>query len=111
LFVWDARKEEETRSFDYWFNIIKLFSADSPVIAVMNKSDVRIKHIDEASFKDKFKNIVNFFKVSCLDGTGIPELTEQIRTTLGSMDHLKDKLPKVWMDIRDHLKKEQTYYI
>jgi internalin A len=30
LLVWEARKEEESRSFDYWLNIIKL-SSDTPM--------------------------------------------------------------------------------
>jgi small GTP-binding protein len=111
LFVWEVRKEEESRSFDYWLNIIKLLSANSPVIIVMNKSDERIKHIDEASFKEKFKNIVTFLQVSCVSGKGIPELTGQIRSSLSNMDHLQDKLPKVWIKIRDHLKKEKKDYI
>jgi internalin A len=111
LFVWEARKEEESRSFDYWLNIIKLLSANSPVIVVMNKYDLRSKLIDEASFKEKFKNIVSFLQVSCVTGKGIPELTEQIRSSLGNMDHLQDKLPKVWIKIRDHLKKEKKDYI
>jgi small GTP-binding protein len=110
LFVWEAR-EEEIRSFDYWLNIIKLLSAESPVIVVMNKADIRGKHIDEASFKDKFKNIVTFLQVSCVTGQGIGELTGQIRTSLGNMKHLRDKLPKVWMDIRDDLKMEEKDYI
>ena len=111
LFVWEARKEEETRSFDYWLNIIKLLSDQSPVIVVMNKSDLRGKPIDEASFMEKFGNIVAFHQVSCLTAAGIPVLTEQIRSTLGQMDHLLDKLPKVWLDIRDHLKQEKKDYI
>jgi internalin A len=111
LFVWEARKEEESRSFEYWLNIIKLLSANSPVIVVMNKYDLRSKLIDEASFKEKFKNIVSFLQVSCVSGKGIPELTEQIRSSLGNMDHLQDKLPKVWIKIRDHLKKEKKDYI
>jgi hypothetical protein len=88
-----------------------LLSANSPVIVVMNKSDLRLKHIDEASFKDKFKNIVNFHQVSCVTGKGIHALTEQIRSSLAGMKHLKDKLPKVWMDIRDRLKKDEKNYI
>jgi len=111
LFVWEARREEESKSFDYWLNIIKLLSANSPVIVVMNKSDVRTKHIDEASFEEKFNNIVNFLQVSCVTGDGITKLTEQIRLTMSSMDHLRDKLPKVWMQIRDHLKVEKKDYI
>lgn len=111
LFVWEVRKEEETRSFDYWLNITKLLSAESPIIMVMNKVDIRSKHIDEASFKDKFKNIMAFMQVSCVTGQGIPELTEQIRTSLSNMKHLQDKLPKVWMDIREDLKKEERNYV
>jgi internalin A len=112
LFAWEARQEgQETASFDYWLNIIKLLSAESPVIIVMTKSDSRIQSIDEASFQKKFKNIRAFFQVSCLTGKGIPELTEQIRSCLSHMDHLQDKLPKAWIDIRDDLKKLRKYYI
>jgi internalin A len=104
LFVWDPRKEEETRSFDYWLNAVKLFGAGSPVIMVMNKADLRTKHIDEASFQDKFPNIAQFHQVSCFSGLHIPELTETIRNALSRMPHLLDKLPQRWMEIRDDLK-------
>jgi internalin A len=77
----------------------------------MNKTDLRGKPIDEASFMEKFGNIVAFHQVSCLTAAGIPDLTEQIRSTLGQMDHLLDKLPKVWLDIRDQLKQEKKDYI
>jgi internalin A len=103
LFVWEARKEEEAQTFDYWLNIIKLLGKQSPVLVVMNKSDVRIKHLDEALFKKKFDDIVTFFKVSTKTGDGIPELTERIRSTLSAMPHLRDKLPKSWLDIRTRL--------
>lgn len=111
LFVWEARKEEESRSFDYWLNIIKLLSDDSPVIVVMNKSDTWIKYIDEATFKDKFNNIFSFVQVSCLTGKGIPALTEQIKTALENMYHLRDRLPEVWLKIRDRLKNVKRNYI
>jgi small GTP-binding protein len=111
LFVWEARKEEEAQTFDYWFNIIKLLSQESPVIVVMNKSDQRIKHLDEANFTDKFPNIETFLQVSCLTGAGIEKLTRQIRQTLGRMPHLQDLLPKVWKDIRDRLKQDDRDYM
>ncbi|MCX6583554.1 MAG: GTP-binding protein [Candidatus Aminicenantes bacterium] len=111
LFVWDPRKEEETRSFDYWLNAVKLFGAGSPLIMVMNKADQRIKHIDEASFQDKFPNIARFHQISCVTGQHIPELTQTIRRTLCGMPHLLDKLPKRWMDIRDELKARKDDYI
>ncbi len=111
LFVWDPRKEEETRSFDYWLNAVKLFGAGSPLVMVMNKADLRIKHIDEASFKDKFPNIAQFHQVSCLSNQNIPDLTQTIRSSLCKMPHLLDKLPKRWMDIRSDLKDRPENYI
>ncbi len=111
LFVWDPRKEEETRSFDYWLNAVKLLGAGSPVIMVMNKADLRIKHIDEASFMDKFPNIAQFLQVSCVSGYHLPELTAVIRTAFSKMPHLLDKLPQRWQEIRDELKARPENYI
>ncbi len=51
LLVWEARKEEDYNMFDYWLNIIKYLSRNSPVIVVMNKCDVRLKDIDEFGLK------------------------------------------------------------
>jgi len=111
LLVWEARKEEDTRSFDYWLNVVKLLGSGSPVIVVMNKADLRIKPLDEASLKKKFPNIIAFMSVSCLDGRGLAELTEKIGRTLAVMPHLQDQLPASWLDIRDDLKASEENYI
>jgi len=112
LFVWEARQEgQETASFEYWLNIIKLLSAGSPVIIVMNKADTRTQSIDEASFRTKFPFIRAFCQVSCLTGKGIAELTELIRAGLSEMPHLQDRLPKTWLQIRHDLKKLERDYI
>ncbi len=109
LFVWESKKEGETRSFDYWLNMIKLLSGNSPVIVVKNKSDRRIKHIDEAGYKAQFPNIESFHQVSCLTNEGISELTEAIRQSLSHMPHLQDRLPRVWAKIRDRLKLKKRH--
>jgi small GTP-binding protein len=111
LLVWEARKEEDTHSFDYWLNVVKLLGSGSPVLVVMNKSDERTKSIDEATLIEKFPNIVGFLKVSCLQGHGLTELTESIRQALGTMPHIQDQLPAAWMKIRDDLKAREEDYI
>ncbi len=112
LFVWEARQEgQETASFDYWLNIIKLLSASSPVLIVMNKADTRSREIAEDSFRKKFPNIRAFSRVSCLTGQGIAELTELLRSHLSAMPHLLDRLPKSWLQIRGDLKKLKKDYI
>ncbi len=111
IFVWEARKEEDERTFDYWLQIIDLLGGQSPVIMVMNKADARIKHINEAGFKKKYPNIRAFLQVSCLDGSGLPLLRQQLRDSLVQLPHLRNKLPRAWLDIRERLERDPRNYI
>ena len=110
ILVWEARKDEEIRSFDYWLNVVKLLGSGSPVLIVLNKADIRIKPIDEASILKKFPEIKAFLHVSCLQNTGLMELKQQLQNTLAKMPHLQDLLPASWLHIRDELKSLDTDY-
>ena len=111
LFVWSARKDDDLTSFDYWLNIVKLLSDNSPVIVVLNKIDERIKTIDEQSLQGKFENVKFFDRVSALQGTGIDSLTENIRQQINELPHIGDVLPTVWVDIRRRLEGLDKNYI
>lgn len=111
LFVWDARREENILSFDYWLNVIKLLSDSSPTIIVMNKCDERVKMIDEESLKQKFNNILSFHRVSSKTGEGILELIKDIKRRIVALEHVGDILPKTWTDIRKHLELLDKNYI
>jgi len=103
LFVWDARTDDSLTSFDYWLNVVRLLSDNSPVIVVLNKIDERIRSIDEHSIQTKFNNIVAFDKVSALKSIGIEGLTSTIREHITELPHVGDILPTVWIDIRKKL--------
>jgi internalin A len=103
LFVWEPRKDNDEEDFDYWLNTIKLLSAGSPVIIVMNKSDIRHKNIDKNSYQNKFKNIRNFFEVSCVNKQGIVELKEEIEECIKLMPHIGDKIPASWIKVREKI--------
>ncbi len=111
LFVWDARKEEDPRAFDYWLEIVRLLGQESPVIMVMNKADVRTKHIDEKSLRKKFPNIESFHKISCTRGDGLPSLIWQFRETLSRLPHLMHRLPATWLKIRRALEEDPRDHI
>ncbi len=102
LVVWEAREEDDLHFID-WLNTIKVLSDSSPVIIVMNKSDIRFKSIDEAGLKESFPNIVNFHKVSCTKNNGIDSLRNEIQNTLLQLPHIQDKVPFSWKYIRDGL--------
>lgn len=108
LFVWDARREDNILTFDYWFNVITLLSDASPVIVVMNKSDERTKSIDEESLVSKFQNIQGFFKVSAKTGSGVNELKAGIASAVVQLPHVGDVLPQSWLDIRNRLQDLQS---
>jgi len=111
LFVWNARKDNDLTSFDYWLNVVKILSDNSPVIVVLNKIDERIKSIDEQSLQDKFENIKSFESVSALKGTGIEVLTGNIKQQIDQLPHIGDVLPKVWIDISKRLEELDTNFI
>ncbi|MBC5833654.1 GTP-binding protein [Flavobacterium sp. F372] len=111
LLVWEARTDQHLISFDYWLNVIRLLSNNSPIIIVLNKIDERIINIDEKSLKTKFKNIVSFHQVSASTGQNIDLLTAKIGTEINSLPLIGDKLPKVWLEIRTILESLKSNYI
>ncbi len=113
ILVWDAMHEEDQLTFGYWLNLIKVLSDESPVILVMNKADERTKSIDEAGLKKMFPNIVNFHKVSCINGTGIDVLREEIISEFSKLPHVNDQLSFTWKYVRENLEKKSktTDYI
>ncbi|WP_394749999.1 COR domain-containing protein [Spongiimicrobium salis] len=111
LFVWEARKDEDSISFDYWLNIIQILSNSSPVVVVLNKIDERTKEIDEISLREKFPNIISFIKVSAKSGENIESLTNTIKQNIVNLPHIGDKLPEVWSQVRNELEKLDNNYI
>lgn len=111
IFVWEPRADSEEESFEYWLNTISRLSNNSPIIVVMNKADIRVKNIDESSYKNRFNNIKGFFKVSCLTKEGIDELNKVINNTICNLPHIGNRLPQTWDDIRLKLKELNKNYI
>lgn len=111
LLVWEARTDQHLISFDYWLNVIRLLSNNSPIIVVLNKIDERLTNIDEKSLKAKFKNIVSFHQVSAKSGQNIEKLTSEIGLQIDSLPLIGDKLPKVWVQVRTELESLESNFI
>ncbi|MCK5617333.1 leucine-rich repeat domain-containing protein, partial [Candidatus Pacearchaeota archaeon] len=107
LFVWAARRDEDISRFDYWLNVIKLLSNDSPVLMVMNKCDSRVKAIDQVAIQKEFPNVIGFHDVSALKGIGIEQLRQRIYTEMVNLPMIGKKLPRQWVDIRSELEAMQ----
>ena len=111
LFVWDPRSDDDVIHFDYWLNIIKLLSDNSPVMVIQNKIDDRVKNIEETYLKSYFRNIAGFFKVSALKDTNIEYLKKQIREQIDILPHIGNEVPEVWDDIGKKIKHLEENYL
>jgi len=114
LLVWDARIDKmmpDLASFDYWLRIVSLLSQNSPILVVQNKIDERVSLVAEKYMQEYFPNIVGFYKVSAKEKTGTVELKNAIQNEISKLPHIGEKLPKVWIDIRDNLKQTNQNFI
>lgn len=105
FFVTDARQEDNYLDFDYWLNIIKLRSNNSPVIVIQNKIDERKKELPTQKYKQLFPNIHAFVKVSCKSGyeDTITTLIREVKSAIKELPQIGDELPKSWVDIRKEI--------
>jgi len=110
-FIWDARKEEEQSRFEYWLNTINILGSNSPVLVVMNKSDQRYKHIDEAELLKRFPNIVSFHKVSCLSNDGFKQMKDCILNEVNALPQMGMDWPNSWANLKMKIEKNSSNYI
>lgn len=108
LFLTTARQGTSFQDYEYWLNIIKIFSKDSPVLIIQNKIDERPDALPTKQFQDRFPNIKGFYQISCKSGFehSIKYLEEGIKKGISSEDWLSqvgDELPKPWVEIRKEL--------
>ena len=114
ILVWDTRIDimmPELASFDYWLSVVSLLSQQSPILVVQNKIDERHRAISQGILLKHFPNIVGFHQVSAKDGTGISELKKTIQKEVQKLPHIGERLPKVWLDVRNKLQQTQQNYI
>lgn len=110
LLVVEARRDVRHVDFFYWLNIIKVLSNNSPVIIILNKSDLPHKSLPVLNYQENFPNIVKYKEISCKDDFKhtIEALRESIKRIIFDKKLLPEigiTLPKVWVDIRKRLEK------
>jgi len=108
LLVVEARRDVRHVDFFYWLNIIKVLSKNSPVVIILNKSDLAHKSLPILSYQENFPNIVKYKEISCLDDykDSIISLRESVKRIIFNKELLPEigiPLPKVWVDIRKRL--------
>lgn len=109
ILVLDGRKEEDP---EYWLQHISSFGGDSSVFIVLNKVDEHPAFgANEKFLRQKYKNIVGFFRVSCSKSTGVEELIERMRSHLPEIPMIKTQWPYSWFQVKKDLEEKGTEFI
>ena len=101
VLVLDNRKEEEP---EYWLQQIESLGGGAPVLVVFNKADQNASEIADRKFlKEKYPNIVGFYKTSCKSGQGIEEFKAELEKEAVKLRTVHERLPNNWLAIKREL--------
>jgi len=101
ILVLDGRKDEKT---EYWLKHIETFGGDSPIIIVMNKIDQHLSFdVNRKFLSEKYPSIKGFYRVSCLNNTGLKELQGALSRTLARIEHTKTLWAYAWFNVKERM--------
>jgi len=98
VLVLDSRKEEEP---EYWLQQIESLGGGAPVLVVFNKQDENTSEtVDRKFLKEKYPNIVDFYKTSCKTGFGISEFKKDLDQEVVKLRTVEEQFPNNWLEIK-----------
>ncbi len=100
LLVLDGRLTEDENRLEYWLKIIQSFGGDSPVVVVVNKTDLHTMDLDARGLQAKYPQIRAIVVTSCVTGLGIDKLKARIVREVTRMPHLRDALLESWFEVK-----------
>lgn len=104
--VADNRKEDT--DYNYWFHIIEMFGADSPILIILNEKSQRKPSLEITEMRKQFPNIAEAIEVDFAenDRTRLHNLQRAIRYYVSKLPHIGSPIPAKWTDVRETLEKD-----
>ncbi|MDX2284269.1 MAG: COR domain-containing protein, partial [Bacteroidia bacterium] len=108
----DQPGRDDYVGFEYWLDMVNAYSYDaarreySPVVYVINKTDLGTKLTDEQAIAAMFPNIhPEFIRISCEKRENLDKLEQTIRAVLpkAGQDLFTDTYPEPWMSVKSRL--------
>jgi len=109
VIVLDSRKEDDVQ---YWLHFIQTFGGDSPVIIVLNKIDENPNfELNRKFLKDKYPNILDFYKLSCADSQGIDSFYDNLKKSFLKVELIKTQWIPSWFEVKKAIEGLKKNYI
>lgn len=102
LVVLEKRRDQEMQDAQYWLEHIKRYGKDSPVIVVLNKSEVPWE-INEQKLLRDHPNIRGFVRTACKAKGGCDKLREKIQEVVGTMESVRATWPPSHLRVKAEL--------
>ena len=112
LLVVDSRKDHP--HLDYWFNIVEIFSENSPLLVVKNELGDRPAQMDEPQLKGRFENLKESLPTNLgkpQGGLGLESIKQAITYHISQLPHIGNSLPKTWIKVREKLEEDERNHI
>ena len=112
LLVVDSRKDHP--HLDYWFNIVEIFSENSPLLVVKNELGDRPAQMDEPQLKGRFANLKESLPTNLgkpQGGSGLEPIKQAITYHISQLPHIGNSLPKTWIKVREKLEEDERNHI
>jgi internalin A len=88
---------------EYWLNIIRLLSDDSPVFITKNEKDDRQCELGEGELRGKFGKLKEFIPTNFATNRGLSDIHKAIKQYVTNLPHIDIPIPKTWVRVRNTL--------
>ncbi len=103
LLVWDSREENHQAELENWLKLIQFLGQQSPLIVVINKTDLGIRELNRRQLLEKYPFIRSFINVSAKEGNGIHELRAVMRNVVAAHENTRARWQPGWLNVKTRL--------
>jgi internalin A len=108
--VIDDRRENP--NFDYWLNVVRLLSDNSPIFIVKNEKQNCQCSIDEGTLRKEFDRLLPSIPTNFATNRGLDDIQKAIQTHLLNLPHINNPIPNSYLRIRailENYSRRQNY--
>jgi Leucine-rich repeat (LRR) protein/GTPase SAR1 family protein len=99
--VIDDRRENP--NFDYWLNVVRLLSDNSPIFIVKNEKQNCQCSIDEGTLRKEFDQLLPSIPTNFATNRGLDDIQKTIQTNFLNLPHINNPIPNSYLRIRSIL--------
>jgi Leucine-rich repeat (LRR) protein len=113
LYLLVADTRQDNTDFNYWLEVVELFSEASPTLIVKNEKQDRLCQINENQLRGRFPNLEKILSTNLAspNNRGLSEILDAVKHHIGQLPHIGQPLPKTWIRVREALEADPHNYI